>query len=409
MKIFLRKELIFIISLEHLGFTPSQNEILKEIYLEPGITRKRLAELTGISGRSILKYVAEFLEKEIVINYGTKNSTGGRNAVRLAINPDFLLALAVDIGSYATKIGVVNMHGEIIKDEFISYDKDKGQSLITPAELRSKLSTLISEFGIKRFIGLGMSITGLVDSEKKFIQFAPNIRTFNHIDVVKEFEEPLKIPVCLDASARCLALAEQRHGFGKGVKNQIFISVGHSISAGIIINDHLFSGSCGTAGEIGHVKVASNDIRCTCGNYDCLEIYSTLTMIRGKIATKVFNFHGYSPTANLVANIKDFTLEHVTKGIDLKDKIVMECISEAGKYLGYAVSHMVNALNPDLIVFGGSVTELLPSVIDEAISTINELGLISAIQNLRIEKSNLGYKSAIIGSATQVSNSFFGV
>lgn len=401
--------MIFIITLEHLKFTPSQNEILKQIFLQPGITRKRLAELTGISVRSILKYVSEFLEKEIVIHYGTKNSTGGRNATRIAINPNFRLVLAVDIGSYATKIGIVNLHGEIIKDELIVKENKKTFPSITPADLRKKLSELIDEFGINRFIGLGISITGLVDSEKKYIQFSPNIPTFNNIDVIKEFEEPLGIPVCLDASARCLALAEQHHGFGRGVKNQIFISVGHSISAGIIINNRLFSGSGGTAGEIGHVRCGNDGIRCTCGNYDCLENYSTLSIITGKVASKVFNFHGYSPAAKLANNLSDFCWEHIIKALEMKDKIVMECIADAGKRIGYAISHMVNTLNPDLIIFGGSVTELLPPVIDEAISTINELGLISAIQNLTIKKSTLGYKASIIGSATQVMHSFFGV
>lgn len=301
------------------------------------------------------------------------------------------------------------MHGEIIKDKFIKKENAHSFPSITPEELRNILSELIKEFGREKFIGLGISITGLVNNEKKVIQFSPNIPNFNDVDIVKEFEEPLGIPTYVDTSARCLALAEQRHGFGKEYKNQIFISVGHSISAGIIINNHLFNGSTGTAGEIGHVRCGSDGIRCTCGNYDCLEVYSTLSIITGKVAKKAHEFHGYSPTANLVSDISDFDIEHVVKGIELKDKIVLECLQDAGSRIGFAISHLINALNPEIIIFGGSVTEYLPQVIDEAINQINKTGLISAVQNLEFKKSTLGYKAAIIGSAIQVSNSFFGV
>ena len=97
------------------------------------------------------------------------------------------------------------------------------------------------------------------------------------------------------------------------------------------------------------------------------------------------------------------------KGLELKDKIVVEGVEDAGKRLGYAVSHLVSALNPELIVFGGSVTELIPQVIDAAISTVNDLGMIASIQKLKLIKSELGNKAAVMGSAAQVMNNFFRV
>ena len=390
-------------TLRNLGYNHTQIEVLKKIYLQPGITRKELSEQTGISGRSIIKFVSEFLENGIVINFETILKTGGRNATGLAINPDFLFVLAVDIGSYSTKIGVVNLHGKVIADDFI-YTRN-----VSLQSLKEQLTLYLNKFGKERFAGIGIGITGLIDHSNKFIRFSPNIPLFNNIDIVKEFEQPFGLPVCLDTSARCLSLAEQKYGYGKDVKNQIFVSVGRSISAGIIINNRLFNGSNGVSGEIGHICCENKKLRCTCGNYDCLELYSTLPMIVGTTANAVFNFQGYSPTAKLVNDKEDFSWRHVIKGFELKDKIVTECIEKAGNRLGYVLSSLVNTLNPELLVFGGSVTELLPPVIDQAIKTINELSLITAIQNLTVKKSELGNKAAIIGSAIQVMNKFFGV
>ncbi len=390
-------------TLKNLGYNSTQIEVLKKIYLQPDITRKELSEQTGISGRSIIKFVTEFLDKGIVVNHETILKTGGRNATGLAINPNFMFVLAVDIGSYSTKIGVVNMHGKVISDKFI-YTRD-----FSLQSLKENLSLYIKKFGKERFAGIGIGITGLIDHSNKFIRFSPNIPLFNNIDIVKEIEEPFGLPVCLDTSARCLSLAEQKYGYGKDVKNQIFVSVGRSISAGIIINDRLFNGSSGVSGEIGHICCGDKKLRCTCGNFDCLELYSTLPMIVGTTANAVFNFNGYSPTSKLVKDKDGFSWRHIIKGFELKDRIVLECIENAGKRLGFVVSSLVNTLNPELLVFGGSVTELLPPVIDQAIKTINELSLITAIQNLTIKKSELGNKAAIIGSATQVLNKFFNI
>ena len=395
------------VTLENLGYTPSQIKILKNIHLTPGITRKRLSELTGISGRSVLKYVSEFLESGIIINYGTKNSTGGRNAARLAINPDYLLILSVDIGSYCTKCGVVNMHGEIIKEKIL-YKKEKHQMAnFTPQMLKEELANVIEKFGKNRFLGIGIGITGIVNNEKNIINFSPNIPNFTNINITEEFETPLGLPVYLDTSARCSVLAEQKYGYGNGFQNQVFISVGHSISAGIITNNHLFTGSGSNAGEIGHIKCGNKHLRCTCGNYDCLEIYSTLPMIIASVKNKLLAFSGYSPAASLLTDPDEFDWQEVVKGIEMKDKIVMEEISNIGKNLGYVVSALINIINPDIIVFGGSVTELIPNIIDKAIESINEFSLISSIQNLEIKKSALGSNIVLLGSAVQVTNNFF--
>lgn len=396
-------------TIESLGYSTAQNNIIKLIYQNPGITRKELAEISGISSRTILKFVSEFIDGGIITNYEKNKSTGGRNAERLIVNPDFKYVLGVDVGSYAIKIGVVNLDGRIIENELVFKNDDGINPLDTPEKLCLKLSEYINRYGKKRFLGIGMGVTGLVSGDGKFVEFSPNIPMFNNVNVIEEFEKPLGLPVYLDTSARSLALAEARYGMGRGCNNQIFVSVGHSISAGIIIDGKLFGGSNGSAGEIGHTKSADNGIRCSCGNLDCLEVYATLPMIVNSVKRNLKSFTGYSPVLNLSGSIENINTYHIKEAIGLKDRMVTECISVTGKRIGFALSHMINALNPEIIVFGGSVTEFLPEVIDEAISYATQCSLISSVQNLKTAKSTLGNKAAIMGCGVGVMNRFFGV
>lgn len=396
-------------TLESLGYSAAQNNIIRLIYKNPGITRKDLANLSGISGRTILKFVSDFIEKGIVTNSEKNKSTGGRNAERLMINPDFMYVLAVDIGSYSTKIGLVNMNGDVIDCEFLIRKENNKSADITPEELKDHLQNYIDKYKKERLLGIGIGITGLVSKAGKYIEFSPNIPKFNNIDITCEFENYLSLDVTLDTSARCLALAEQRYGLGKGYDNQVFVSLGHSISAGIIVNGEIFGGSNGIAGEIGHTKCANNGTRCSCGNYDCLEVYSTLPMIVSNVKRELKAFSGYSPILNLAGSVDNVTWEHIARGAELKDRLAGECINNAGERIGFALSHMINSLNPEIIIFGGSVTELLPGVVDKAISCATEFSLISSVQNLKMVKSELGNKGAIMGCAVGVMNHYFGV
>ena len=396
-------------TIDSLGYSAAQNNIIKLIYKNPGITRKDLAEISAISSRTILKFVSEFIEKGIITNYEKNKSTGGRNAERLIINPDFKYILGVDVGSYAVKIGVLKLNGEIVENELICRDNPDSASVNTPEKLCIKLSDYIKKYGKSRFMGIGMSVTGLVSGDGKCVKFSPNIPMFNSIDITEKFEKKLGLPVYLDTSARSLALAEARYGKGAGYDNQIFVSVGHSISAGIIIEGKLFGGSNGSAGEIGHTKSADNGIRCSCGNLDCLEVYATLPMIVHSVKRELNSFAGYSPILNLSDSIENITPNHIKEAICLKDRLVTECISVTGKRIGLALSHMINSLNPGIIIFGGSVTEFLPEVIDEAVFYATEISLISSVQNLKTAKSELGNKAAIMGCGVGVMNRFFGV
>lgn len=390
-------------------FTPIQKKILSTAYCNPRISRRELAEKARISEKSVIRYAGDFLNQHIFINQEACSNAVGRHAELLQINPEWFTVLSADVGAYSVKIGIVDLSGRILFRKIWVKGEGWTPHTLTAEMLCEKMQQVLEESGLKP-IGLGLSISGLIDRDRQSIRYCPNLAQLRDIHVQKAFGETLGLPVCLDTSARCLALAEARYGRHKDASNLLYISAGHSISAGVILDGKIFRGTAGSAGELGHIKVSDDRVRCTCGSTGCLELYATVPMIAKSIRCRLSNFIGYSPLLALTSDWSNLQVSQIQEGFRLKDKIVLECMTDAGHLLGRATSSFVSSYNPSLVVFGGCLGELYPYVIEEAIREIERVTLSSTLQDIEITKSALdSCDAAILGAALQVQDKFFGL
>lgn len=375
----------------------NKKNLLRIIYKEEGLTRNELVARSGLALITVTKFVAELISDGIVEEYGTLESTGGRKSSLLRINPNYAYIVGIDIGAYSTQIGVVKINGEIIEKEFIVADKNIPSQGISIEEVCNKIENIIKKFGSNRLLGIGVGISGMVKPDEGRVIFCPNISGWDGINVVDVLNSRFSVPVFLDTSSRCMALAEQWFGIGKGIKNQIFVSIGHSISAGIIFDSKIFRGSGGFSGELGHVQVDENGVRCTCGNYGCLEDYATLPVIIARIMNSLAEFKGYSPLKNIINNVGYLDKDNLLQALKDGDKIVYEELMYAGKLIGIALANMINIINPELVVFGGGVIENFPFITEKIERTIRERALITAQQNLAVRNSSQSWDGPIKG------------
>ena len=105
------------------------------------------------------------------------------------------------------------------------------------------------------FDAIGISCGGPLDSALGIIKSPPNLPGWDNVEIVKILKEKFLVPVYLQNDADACALAEWMYGAGKGTKNMIFLTFGTGMGAGLILNDKLYSGTTGMAGEIGHIRM----------------------------------------------------------------------------------------------------------------------------------------------------------
>ncbi|MBQ7565946.1 MAG: ROK family transcriptional regulator [Oscillospiraceae bacterium] len=394
------------------AYSRTQIIILQQIYRKRKITRAELTEATGFQLLTVTKSVSRLLADGLIAEREYRQSTGGRKAALLSVNPDYRYTLTADIGASCARIGVVGMDGSVIESEIIAAEvHDNGNTVparhVTVAQLRAKLTKLIRKYGREKILGLGVGVSGVVRHSSGQILFCPNIEGWNNVDMQKEFAEPLGIPVFVDTAARCMALAEYTLGAGQGVADQVCISIGTSVAAGILLDGKVYRGADEAAGEIGHTTVRADGRRCTCGNRDCLELYVTTPTLLMQAKRALPAFSGFSPLKTIVQGRAYPTPQELQAAAMQGDKLALEILQRCAETIGTAVGYLTNILNPNLIVLGGATIDFFPQLVEEVARISQRSGFTVTQQNLAIKPYALGTLSAMIGAALQVIDAFF--
>lgn len=374
---------------------------LWHLFQEGQATRQSLKDALSCTLLTASKAVTALLENGLLVVDGTVSSAMGRRKSVLKLNPRHRLCLCADIGYGSIKLALVRFNGEIEKKIVIPGLPDPILSGIPYEEMLRAMEALILEAGRERVLGLGVGISGMVHFETGSVLFCPNIHGFEDRPLASELEARFGLPVLLDTSARCMTMGEYFFGAGRGVPNQMLLSLGTgSIAAGLLTNGRIYRGPEGFAGEIGHtcVRPGARRNRCSCGRYDCLELYATLQMLRGNMEDSLRDFEGYSVAKRLLGG-ETLTMERMREFVQLGDPVVEECFQSALNDVSSVLVGAVNLFTPSLIVLGGGFPRYFPQIVDELQQRVLSACLPPMHTRLRLTGATLGEDAALRGAA----------
>ncbi len=209
----------------------------------------------------------------------------------------------------------------------------------------------------ERVAAIGIGAPGPVDYKHGVVRFAPNIPGFVDVALRDRLVEAFDVPVFVGNDADVAALGEHRFGAGQGVSSMIYLTISTGVGGGIIIDNKLFSGGNGMGGEIGHMVMDVNGVRCGCGNRGCLETLASGTAI-ARMARERLEAGATSMLHEMVGgDWSRITAKEVSLAAQQGDALSVELFELAGTYLGAAIVSLMYVINPALFVLGGSVTQ----------------------------------------------------
>jgi glucokinase len=253
--------------------------------------------------------------------------------------------------------------------------------------------------------GIGVGIAGHVDAEKGLLVGTANLsRSVVDLPMANLLEKRYDVKAEIRNDVQIAAVGEQHFGAGAGIDDFICVFVGTGIGGAIVKHGQLISGAAGNAGEIGHTTIMADGRVCGCGARGHLEAYASRTAItqtilgelrrgRKSIVTKLID--DLDPTASHAA-IRSGILR---KAVQKKDKVVIEVISDAGRYLGMGLSSVVNFVNPRRIILGGGVIESVDLLFKRTEYWTRHESLPHAADAVEIVRSELGDFSGVVGAA----------
>ena len=140
-------------------------------------------------------------------------------------------------------------------------------------QITANINRLVRENGFQEsdLLGIGIGCAGHIRFRDGVIITTSNLKGYKDYPLRDAVQANFSIPVILDNDANAQAFGEFKFGAGKGFDSMVFLTISTGIGAGIIINNRLYRGTTGTAGEFGHTIVnPESDLTCTCGNRGCL-------------------------------------------------------------------------------------------------------------------------------------------
>lgn len=302
----------------------------------------------------------------------------------------------IDVGGTTVKCGLFSTVGEVLnKWEIPSRTEDGGKNILP--DVAEAILSKIQERGLDKeeIAGVGIGVPGPVDDDG-VIACAVNLH-WGRIDIVKEMEALTGLMVKAGNDANVAALGELWKGGGMGYHNMVMLTLGTGVGGGIIVNDRIFAGSQGAAGELGHVHVedAITD-PCNCGNCGCLEQVASATGIV-RLAREELEA---SDEPSLLRD-GEVSAKTVFDAVKQGDPLAIRVAERFGAYLGKAMASFAAVLDPEVFVIGGGVSKAGSILYDYIKKNYLHYAFPTA-RNVAFKLAKLGNDAGIYGAAKMV-------
>ena len=270
----------------NMGQVKKQNrfEILQYMNSVGPVSRKDIAEVTGLTAAAVTQISAELLEEGILRETGldTKKKTPGRKKVFLEINYDYANVLSVNIEQQETLVALCNLKGDLLEQRTLPTGHDAKVLLHAIVEVIEEIRNQRVK-DAQKIAGISVGGPGLVEKER-----GVSLKAFGiweeEVEIAAFLEKALNYPVVLENNVNALGNAELLFDYGKTHDNLLLIKWGPGVGSSIIIDRKVYDGRNGKAAEIGHFIVEKNGRLCSCGRRGCLttKISSAIIKEKGK-------------------------------------------------------------------------------------------------------------------------------
>lgn len=304
----------------------------------------------------------------------------------------------VDIGGTGIKVGLFNREGELLdKWTFPTRKTHNGKDVLQDAADFIKNKQIERGLTKEQIIGIGVGIPGPVKDNGDVLEL-PNLG-LGYFNIEDEMSKMTGLMVKAGNDANVAALGEQWKGSGKGYMNMVLVTLGTGVGGGIIHNGRMLAGSGGAAGEIGHMLVNPREEEiCGCGKRGCLEQYSSATGIV-RLAR-----HRLNRGEKFQADIDDITAKAVFDLANRGDRLALEIVDEACKYLGVALANVAQVVDPEAFVIGGGVSKA-GQILTTHIKKHYVPNVMSALKDREFLIASLGNDAGIYGCARLILSS----
>ncbi|UYM07466.1 ROK family transcriptional regulator [Solicola gregarius] len=354
-------------------------------------TRAELAQVTGLARSTITQRVDALLAAGLIAPIGGTARTGGRPAARFAWNTASRVVLAVDLGATHMSVALTDLGGSVLAETTVGMSIADGPVAVLD-RVAVAASEMLEEADQPELAGIGVGIPGPVEHATGKPTNPPIMPGWDAFDVPGHLGKTFDTTILVDNDVNLMALGEHSRQWSSH-EHVLFVKVATGIGSGIIADGSLDRGAQGSAGDLGHVRVASTtaeEIVCRCGNTGCLEAIAAGPAIAARLRDA-------GGTAE--------TLQDIVDAVRGGDVAAVHAVRQAGRDIGSVLATCVSLLNPSIIVLGGKLAEAGEFLLAGVREVVYQRSLPLATTGLQIVTSKTGIEAGVLGASAMVIDS----
>ena len=310
------------------------------------------------------------------------------------------MTIGVDIGGTKVAAGLVDASGSISSKVRVPMVAT-GDAATGFAAVRNAVEAVFAECPEARTAvkGIGICSPGPLDPKTGVVLNPPNVPCWRGFPLAAETERAFGVAARVDNDANAAGLAEVLWGAGAGYANVFYATLGTGIGTGIVFDRRIYHGRTGLAAEGGHMTIDYNGPLCGCGKRGCIEVLCSGPAIairaRGKLAadrlSKVLDLAG--------GDTRQVRAEHVGQAYREGDRLATEVLQETAHLLAIWLGNIVDLLEPDVMVVGGGVSELMSSFFAGIVAELPAWSINPRAAEIPLVAARYGADAGIAGAA----------
>ncbi len=309
--------------------------------------------------------------------------------------------IGVDVGGTKVAGGLVNQRGELAKVLRVPMNP-RGTAAEGFAAVAVVLDKILHDHaGTVGQIPIGVCAPGPLDPLTGVVLNPPNVPCWRDFPLVAEIQRRYGVAAKLDNDANAAAFAESLWGAGRGYSNVFYACVGTGIGTGIVLDGKIFHGRTGSAAEGGHVSIDYRGPICNCGKKGCIEALASGTAIARRAREAALANSAAAAQVLALANGEPSAIRSEMIGVAAHngDALARQILADTVEFLAVWLGNIVDLLEPDVIILGGGVSEMLRTHFKEIQTRLKGWCVNARCGEIPLLPAHYGENSGIAGGA----------
>ena len=301
--------------------------------------------------------------------------------------------IAVDLGGTKLAAGIVARDGAVAGRAVEPTDLNGEEALL------AQLERVIAGLAGNGPAALGVGVPSTIDQRTGSAVASVNIPLAG-VDLRERLRRRFGVPVLIENDGNAAAVAEHRLGAGRGVRNVVMLTLGTGVGGGLILDNRLYRGAVGAAGELGHITLDLDGPPCqgTCPGRGHLEAMAS-GLAADKLARRAAAERPEGDLGRAAAAGRQVDTRLLVELAAAGPGDARDVLEHVGFHLGIGISDLVNVFNPERVVVGGGFAEAGELLLAPARTVVAERALLPAREVVEIVEAELGPDAGLIGAA----------